>query len=187
MRNTRALNGVSCMILLIAVIGVMGCSLPRSVTLADQQKIRHLVDTGVVALRKGDLARAQASFEVAESLGAEAEALDGLGCVAFLRGDLAQAETLFLEALDRNPQYTQAIGNLALLYEQRGERQAAEERFEEALLRDPANARVRNNYALFLAEQRGRGDPTVRQELLRAAVLDQEVLVQLNVQQLTKE
>lgn len=114
-----------------------------------------LVDKATWYLRQGKLNQAQAAYEVANQITPAAQVYDGLGAVAMLRGNTSQAESLFKAALRLDPNYSEALGNLALLYDQSARPALAAKYYELAVSANPANFRVRNNYAVFRFEQDG--------------------------------
>jgi len=170
--------------LLILVTIAAGCISPPPPR-PDGERVREgrsFIDHGTIELRRGRLAEAEAAYRIALELTPTAAALDGLGCVAFLRGDLAGAQTFFERAIATEPGYSQALGNVALLYEAKGDIVRAEAFYRAALGAEPRNFRARNNYAAFL--RRG-NDRTLledtRAELLKANAVARHPAIEANL------
>jgi len=149
-----------------------------------------LVDQGTLHLRDGALDQAQASFEMAWEIGSQAAALDGLGCVAFMREDYPSAEQYFVQAYQQDPDYSNSLGNLALLYEKHGLSNDALQLYERAIEEDPKNIRSRNNFAGFLAsgkaangnsQLRKADSQRAKRELQRAAALANNPIINENI------
>lgn len=187
--------------LLIAGISILifpGCLPIAPPDSESGRRASQLIDQGTEALRHGDLDRAEAAFSVSAELFPRPAAIDGLGCVALLRGENERAERFFNAALEADFGYTEALGNLALLYEQWGKPDKAREYYLRAISADPGNFRVRNNYGVFLAhceiskdcdmsQEYGTADSTdVRQQLLRAAVLQDSEIIGANLERVTE-
>ena len=151
-------------------------------------KAKRLINQGTVYLHANDLDRALASFEVAHDLAGLPEAVDGAGCVAMLRGDHDSAEALFRRAYDIDNNYYDAIGNLALLFENQGELTKAYHTYKMAIDGAPGNFRIRNNFAAFLAEYniRGDGDTDAMSELKKAESLGDHKYISNNVELLQR-
>lgn len=146
-------RSMSCFVL---AFFVCACAVQRiAPSLEDQRTALALVDHGTSDLRAGRLGEAEAAFKVAFELALLPAALDGLGCVAVRRQHLDSAAEFFLAALRLNPQYTQALSNLAYVREEQRRGEEAEILYRKSIELSPANASTRNNYAVFLAE-RGR-------------------------------
>jgi len=144
---------------------------------------------GVRALRKGDLAAAEALCLKAHAIGEKlipgtldfARSLTNLGNLAMARGDLSTAEERFrkvLNLLERlkpdGAEFATALAQLGLVDMSRGNLAIAEERFWRALavqegLAPESQAVVRVlNYLGVLAEKRG--DPAAAEEYHRRAL-----------------
>lgn len=169
---------------LALVITFGGCVPPVSPH-PDSEKIREaraLVDRGTVELRQGRLPQAEAAYRVALELTPLPAGFDGLGCVAFLQGDIPKAQSFWLRALELNPQYSQALGNLALLYETIGDFARSEALYKAALRAEPRNFRARNNYAAFLLRKNDRTlDDKPRAELLKAYTVARHPAIEANL------
>jgi len=139
----------------------------------------QLVDKGTLLLRWGELEAARAAFQVANELMPSAASLDGLGCVAFRTGDMVLAEEAFKRALALDPHYENARANLAFLYEMTGYSKEAGVHYEEALRGAPNDMALRNNFAAYLFD-RGESPTRVREELLRAGVIEPHPIVVSN-------
>lgn len=151
----------------------------------DIMESMNLVDQGSAYLELGQLDRARSSFQVAWDVGQTAAALDGLGCVAFLEGDLLKAQSYFIRAYERDDSYTEAIANLALLYDRVGDTEHAEMLYRHVVEMDPKNYRARNNLAaLMQGKSRGVRDEAALRELLRAASLSDHPLIKMNLETL---
>jgi type IV pilus assembly protein PilF len=82
-----------------------------------------------------------------------AAAYTELGVEYFRLGDYEQARTKLEKALELDPDYPQAHGAIALLYEKVSETRLAEKHYKKALRLNPDNAREQNNYGQFLCFQ----------------------------------
>lgn len=146
------------------------------------REARSLIDQGTVELRRGELDKAEAAYRVALELTPDSAALDGLGCVAFLRGNAATARTLFERAIELDPRYAQALGNLALLHEAEGNDARAAALYRAALRAEPRNFRARNNYAAFLQRRNDRTlKAETRAELLKAYAVARHPAIAANL------
>lgn len=76
-----------------------------------------------------------------------------LGIEYFRQGDYEQSRTKLEKALELNPDFPQAHGAIAVLYERVGEAGLAEKHYKKALRLDPENSREQNNYGQFLCFQ----------------------------------
>lgn len=154
----------------------------------DGWEAQRLIDQGTLHLRRGELAKAQASFEVALGVRATSAALDGLGCVEFLRGNLSAAAELYRRAYNLDNTYASALVNLALVLEVGGERGSAAQVYERALALDPLNVRARNNFAALLYDTRVGLDglAVAQSELLRAQTLAPHPLIRENLQRMNQ-
>jgi tetratricopeptide (TPR) repeat protein len=177
---------IEIIVLICAFVSLSGCFVTHAVDAKSRQQALELIDRGVVLMRRGDLENAAAAFQVAEELAHLPAALDGLGCIAFLKGENLAAEDFFKRALEIDFSYTEAVGNLALLYEQMGRPQQAEEYFSRAIELSPANYRFRNNYAIFLAQRDSSSKRLAKEQLARALVLVDTPLVEANMLELSK-
>jgi Flp pilus assembly protein TadD len=163
-----------------------GCFLLNIRDLKLEQRALELIDQAVVLMRQGNLDKAEAAFQVSRELVSLPASLDGLGCIAFFRGENLIAEDFFKQALDLDFRYTEAVGNLALLYEQMGKPQKAEEYFKRAIELNPANYRIRNNYAIFLAQRDNSPRQLAREQLAKASVLVETPIIEENMLELSK-
>jgi Tfp pilus assembly protein PilF len=164
---------------LIAVGVLPGCfalddeiKLPRGSGIAAE-----LVASGVEALEHGKIARAEASFDLAEEIAPSAEGKDGLGAIAFLDGRLDDAEGYYKAAYAEG--YAPAAWHAAMAEEASGNTDEAEARYRAALRESPDDARLRNNFAVFLLEHGERFE--ARAELLRASILEENPLIDSNL------
>lgn len=173
-------------LLALILIFASSCTVIHAPDSDSRQRALQLIDRGVLYLRQGDLVRAEASFKVAQELAELPAAVDGLGCVALLKGENQQAEELFKRALEIDFRYTEALGNLALLYEQMALPEQAESYFRKSILLDPGNIRIRNNYAIFLAHKSDKQVDSAREQLLKASVLMDTPMVEANMLELSK-
>ena len=150
---------------------------------------KELIDQGSALLELGDLEAARSSFEVAYDIYPLAASLDGIGCVALISGKPQIAEKLFLRALDLDPNYTNAFGNLALVYEFQGHLVKAYQTYRIALKKNPKNFRIRNNFAIFIAEYKLEPKDSkgvVFNELKKAEALSQHPYILHNLSLLEK-
>lgn len=182
----RKVSGVVCLFLVL-----QGCAIaPQGADLSSQQQALQLIDLGVLQLRCGKLQQAQASFEVAYQLNSSAQALDGLGAVAFLGGEISQAKEYFLAAISLEPEYAEAYANLGLLMEASQNYKEAQLYYRRSIELAPHNFRARNNLAALMREQQltGKGvdrqsvdTAQVRQELFRAQSISPNGLIEQNL------
>lgn len=146
----------------------------------------ELIDQGTLWLRAAELDRAEGAFEAAWEVSKLAAALDGLGCVAFRRGDARRAEELFIKAYQVDHRYSVSLANLALLYKRNGLTHAAQRLYVEAIARNPRNFKARNNFGVLLSDiqelpQAG------RLQLLRAAALKRDALIENNLRSISEK
>ena len=169
--------------MLICGLLIQGCAELPGVDPHEALRAESLLDQGILKLRQGQLDDAAAAFQVAYEIAPSAGALDGLGCVALLSRNFAQAERLFLRALETEPEYRNALGNLGLLYELTGRRREALQLYQAAIRSNPRNFRFRNNLAALLAE--GASSERERAEALNqlreAAALASHPLIMSNL------
>ena len=171
-------------VMLLVLLVISSCATVREVSLEEQHKAQVLVDQGTAFLRRGDLHRAQASFEVSRDLGGGAAALDGLGAVAFRKGEYDEAEKYFMAAIQSDREYSMALGNLALLYELTGREEEARTVYQYALQVSPDDVRARNNYAARLYDDQKR--PQAFIELMRAEAVARHPIVEDNLRKAEK-
>lgn len=89
---------------------------------------------GLVARKRGDLAKARESYEKALALKPEyPEALNNLAVLSMQSGDTAKAKELLDRALKISPAYPEANFHLALVFEQRGDKAKAVEYYKRFL------------------------------------------------------
>ena len=173
-------------LLLLSIVVNISCiacaplDLERNVK--DQHDAESLIDQGVLMMRAGRLDEARAAFGVSFELNPSAAAIDGLGCVAFRAHRFEEAERYFKMAIEQDPEYSEAYGNLALLVEYGGQKTEAQRLYKEALARKPKNFRARNNLGVLLE---GLGERALgRDELLKAAALTDDNLVRDNLKRI---
>jgi Flp pilus assembly protein TadD len=138
--------------LLIAFLMILsGC-------IARQPRPKEIIDAdiecGIRRLRENDLNKAEEIFEKILLEVPRAEALDGLGCVAFYRGDYKLAQAKFEEAMSLDPLYQGARFNLAVLYDITGESDLAQSIYA-GLASSGKDFRVLNNFAVLNFEKDG--------------------------------
>ena len=189
----RSFKHCACAYAALAAIAMLsgGCAvtLPEA-SIVDFQKARELVDQGTFKLDRGKLEEAETSYKVALEIAPIAAAYDGLGCVAMTRKQYSEALSYFQLAMDTDPEYTEVLGNLALLYESRGDLATAMDYYKQALEDDPKNFQVRNNFAAFLSDSPGRGQSSElreasMRELKKAKALSEHPIIENNIQRLT--
>ena len=130
----------------------IGCAVHQPASMEEQLSARQLIDKGVLSLRAKNLAEAKAAFELSLELDYTAAALDGLGSVAFAAEEYRIAEDYFIRAYQTNNSYSQALANLAILYDLSGNIVEAEKLYKRALEENPENLQLRNNFATFIYE-----------------------------------
>lgn len=161
-------------IVLCLLISLVGCVKTVVYDQAEVALSNQKVAEGILHLRSGQFDLAEAAFGLAYDLGAKAQALDGLGSIAFRKKDYTRAEELYQQAMLEDSTYTHVYGNIALLYEVQGRTEEAEEMYKKAVELNPTNVDFRNNYAGLVF---GNGDSITKRaasrlELLKAAALD---------------
>jgi Flp pilus assembly protein TadD len=115
-----------------------------------EDALRHNRE-GVMLLKEGRLAEAQAHFELAlEYRPRFAEARVNLGVVFLERGEDADAEACFRRALSDDPDLALARSNLGVSLERRGEPTQAMGAYRAAIAIDPAVYEARFNLARLL-------------------------------------
>lgn len=137
---------------------VTGCALGNSTPLLDVESIRMgrtVMDAANDSFQRGNFTAAAQQFELAYQLGKEAEALDGLGCIAMRLGRVVEAQQRFAQAIDRDATYGAAYGHLALAQEALGKVIEADRSFLDGIAVKPGDAQLRYDYAQFLV-RRGR-------------------------------
>ena len=99
-----------------------------------------------------------------------------LGMTLFNNGDSVGAEEAYLRALQEKPDFADAAGNLAVLYDQRGDLAAAEKYYVQTLRLDPDSVHA-VNYAIHLsrlgnlAAARELGERMMRQGVVEVNLL----------------
>lgn len=171
------------LLMAIAAAALIGCQY-RDIgpSLVERQHAEALIDKGTALLRIGNVDAAEAAFRVSQQLSPSAAALDGLGCVAYRRMDYQRAEDCFRNALVFDPDYKNAISNLASLYDIRGRKNEAKGLFEYAIAHEPENIRARNNFSVLLAEDNQR--ERAREEFLMGQALAPAKVIVENLKRL---
>jgi len=169
------------LLLIVLLLSSTHCSFKRQPSLEVTQRAQAFIDKGVVALRKGALADAQAAFGMALTIADSAAAQDGLGCVELMKGNVNQAEEYFRAAYDIDNSYGTALGHLALVYEIRNNKTEAKKLYERALVEEPENFRNRNNYAALIVDNK---TEQARAELYRAKSAGQQKIILDNIARL---
>lgn len=131
---------------------------------------RRMLDAGAQAVREGSYERAMESYNLAFQLGKQAEALNGLGCVAARQARKDEALRLFLQAIDRAPTFSEPYGHIAALYEESGDRRSAEGYFQRGLALKPSDLTLRVEYAQFLARNGNKRDAMILMDQVRSMV-----------------
>lgn len=140
--------------ILTVMLGCIGCQLDPVRPGLDAEALgasKRVMEAGTESLQKKDYAEATRYYQLAYQLGKQAEALDGLGCVAFAQGDLTLAAARFSEAIERYPSLSEAYGHLGAVLEQRGSVVEAERYFQQGLAIKPSDVTLRFEYAQFLS------------------------------------
>lgn len=138
------------------------------------QALEALVQDADAAYRRGDLDRAQASYEAVLRLDPDhAHAWNRVGAILAQRGDLEAAQRALERALSLNPRLAAAHSNLGNVHYQRGDYTQALLCYQQAIALDPRNPVFYEN--LHAAYKRlGQIDRAV-DALKRARALDREV------------
>lgn len=106
----------------------------------------------------------------------QADSFYVLGMTLFNNGDPVGAEAAYLRALQEKPDFADATGNLAVLYNQRGDLAAAEKYYIQTLHLDPDSVHAAN-YAILLyrlgnlAAARELGERMVRQGVVEVNLM----------------
>lgn len=151
-----------------AVLAALVCLLAIACTSVPPlpPKAVELNQAGAAALAAGDLATAEARFQVALEYSPRfTEAWVNLGLVELRREDLAAARKHFVKARDLNPDLPAPHHALGLLADKRGLGKEAEAHYRQALKVDPGFVPARFNLARRLFE-RGAFDDA-REQFLR--------------------
>jgi Flp pilus assembly protein TadD len=131
-------------------------------------RIQHRL--GVIAVRKGDFAKAEKRFEKARSLATPTvELLSDIGYCCYLEQKLPEAEASLTEALKLEPTNATAINNLALVRGRQGRYQESLELFK----RTNSEAEAYANLGYVLS-QNGESEQA-KQMYLRALTLDNKM------------
>lgn len=168
-------------ILVFCFLLLTGCAVEKVISPSDFQESQRLVDQGTFFLRQGKFAEARAAFSMAREISGSPIALDGLGCVAMLEGRYEVAQRYFISAYQKDNQYTNALANLALLYELYGYSAEAETLYRQVLGEEPRNFRARNNFAAFMHDNGHQYDIVVSDELNKAFSLTPHPLIKANL------
>ncbi len=174
------------LVLLATSVTFWGCAELKAPNLEQERQALALIDQGTWYLRQAELEQAKASFEIANQIALTPQGLDGLGSVAMLEGNASVAERQFVEAYSMDPSYSEALANLALLYEQQGLWPEAQRLYEITVKANPANFRARNNQAAFQFEQ-GERQQGIRKRLLLAKALVDHPIIQNNLSALVEQ
>ncbi|NOZ24512.1 MAG: tetratricopeptide repeat protein [Nitrospirae bacterium] len=102
------------LVLLVSVLALSSCSLPRIVVLDDPLTPEEHVNLGVVYEREGRYDDAVREYGKASDR--LPVAILYMGNAYFLKGDLGKAEECYREAMRRDPDNADAMNNLAWLY-----------------------------------------------------------------------
>jgi tetratricopeptide (TPR) repeat protein len=95
-----------------------------------EERVRDLLEQGRKFYEKKDYAKAEPLLEqVAACESRFADVFDMLGVIAHLRSDFTTAEQRFEQAITINPNYTEALLNLAITYNERQKYAEAREIF----------------------------------------------------------
>jgi Flp pilus assembly protein TadD/peroxiredoxin len=113
-----------------------------------------LQNLGTLYLKKGQTAKARASFERALSLQRDyPEASNSLGALLAQNGDVPGAIAQFQAALKGRPDYADAMNNLGYAYLQTGRGAEALRLFQQAVAADPNLAEAYNNLGIYEGQQ----------------------------------
>lgn len=175
------------LVVVLLVLTLSACVASRVPSPQEHMRAMEILDRGVLALREGEVEKAHQLFELSHQIAPSAAALDGLGCVAVRRGDAQEAQRLFLQALEHDPQYVEALSNLAFLYEAVGWKAESAQLYRQVLERDPTNMRARNNFASLLHEQGEEGRREAFRQLQHAASLGSHPVIERNLRALSKK
>ena len=179
-------------LILISILMLSACTFQSKYYQVTEQEISSLFNRGVMHLKTGDLDQAQIAFNLILELKTIPEALDGLGCVALRRQEYRMAQKFFILAWQIDPKYTQAVANLAYLYEITGKLDLAERTYQNAVIQAPTNYQLRNNYGAFLYDSVDKNPLNkdfekhvlAYNELLKARQISDDLIIQGNLNKL---
>ncbi|NDC37906.1 MAG: hypothetical protein EBZ48_07610 [Proteobacteria bacterium] len=174
-------------VLIVSTVALGGCMQPAQRPALEQGKALQLIDQGTTQLRRGELEKAQASYQMAYDLAKLPQGLDGLGCVALLRGEYKLAEDYFKTAMEQDPTYQTPLANLALLYDLSGRSKEAKLFYRRAIDAQPLNARVRSNFGAFIADTEEGREFEAEREMLHAQALSDSPLIETNLRRLARK
>lgn len=155
-------------ILLVALLFLGGCAIPRIIILNDPLNARQHNDLGVSYEQRKELDLALREYESAAKLAnGWARPLINRGNVFAAKGDWRKADNSYRQALKREPDSAEAMNNLAWVLLQSGETAEALQWAQKAVSASPADAR----YLDTLAEvQVARGDHAAARQTLSHAL-----------------
>lgn len=152
---------------------------------SDVHTAQQLIERGVVHLRGRQFEKAKAAFSLSFEVVPSAAAADGFGCALAGEGELDLAETYFRQALELDPSYAYALGNLAWVRAEQGDVRSARVLYQRAMLGAPTEARFRNNFAVS-ALRDGMSFQQSTDELMKARELAQDSLLEDNLDKLRR-
>jgi tetratricopeptide (TPR) repeat protein len=159
-----------------------GCAPAIEMRSAYWHQAEQYVGFGALELEQGRLEAAERWFGLALEVEQLPAALDGLGCLAFRRQNYSQARRYFEAAIALDESYYQALANLAQVEEHDGNHQRALELYARVLEQRPTHVAARNNLAVLLEEQGKLTVSELREELLRANLIEYQPIVIENIQ-----
>lgn len=164
--SRNEISGVASVIGFLSFVCLFFTSCSPKAVIIDLNKAQHFAGLGSQFLQEREFSKAEAAFRLSLEYATTALALDGLGCVALQQGQVHDAKEYLLQAVEEDPTYAGAYGNLALVYETEGALQEAHKHFSLALSLDPGDFRTRNNFAAFLHDNK------VEKEFIRNLLLE---------------
>lgn len=176
------MNILSLIMMLVIPFFMSGCLVheqPAPPSLGEQQNAIGLIDRGTAYLRSGDFDLAKAAFEVSYQLKPSAEALDGLGSVAFVKGDFITARDYFLDAYYHDETYAESLAHLGILYDFLGFHDEAQQLYIRSVSLQPDNPASRNNYGALLYQRRQ--SDAARREFHKAYVILPHEIIDKNL------
>lgn len=155
-RSQRRAYEVFLLILLISLVPLTCCSLPRLYILTDPLTPEEHLNLGVSYEQKGELDNALKEYRLASPK--LPRAFLYLGNVYFLKKEWDEAEKNYQEAIKRDPQNADAYNNLAWLYYSKGEKlKEAEGLILKALELSPEKAGVYQDTLEKIREKMNQG------------------------------
>lgn len=109
----------------------------------------------------------------------QAQTVYALGLTLFNNGDMEGAEQAYRQALQADPAFPEAAGNLGMIYDQRGDQTMAESFYLRALKNDPGTIYGGNLALLYYRQGKLAAARALGERLLQEGVVEVDVLILL--------